>query len=462
MAKKAKTLTALSDLKPCPYNPRNIDAESAAGLQTSLAEFGDISSIVLNRRTGFLVAGHQRVAALNVLYGDLPIVDGVITTPTGERFAVRVVDWPKEKADLAMIAANNAFIAGDFTQGLRDICAGLDEQFADLTKKLRFDELLDDMPAEPSSGLTDPDAVPEPPAEPVTKRGDLWLLGEHRLLCGDSTKADDVARLMGGEKAALCFTSPPYAQQRDYEGEAKELVKDWDGLMRGVFANLPMADDGQVLVNLGLIHRDGEWIPYWDGWIEWMSQQGWRRFGWYVWDKGESGRKDGSRLATEHEWVFHFGKKAVDPIKAEQCVSAGQHQMKAVNYSARDGAHRTYDRPVVINDTKSRGSICHVRRTSVASVDHPALFPVRLADWFVGSWPGSVLDPFLGSGTTMISAEMLGRRAYCLEIEPRYVDVAVKRWEQFTGRKAVLEAATSSKKLRIARELSLTAPAASP
>ena len=158
MSKKAKSVKTLSDLRPCPWNPREMDAQSAAGLQTSLAEFGDISQIVLNERTGFLVAGHQRVAALTVLYGNLPVVDGVITTPTGERFAVRVVDWPKEKADLAMIAANNAFIAGDFTQGLRDITAGLDEQFADLTKKLRFDDLLDDMPAEPEAPGEFPEA----------------------------------------------------------------------------------------------------------------------------------------------------------------------------------------------------------------------------------------------------------------------------------------------------------------
>jgi len=81
---------------------------------------------------------------------------------------------------------------------------------------------------------------------------------------------------MAGGRASLCFTSPPYGQQRNYT----QGIADWDALMRGVFANLPMADDGQVLVNLGLIHRDNEVIPYWDGWITWMRQQGWRRFGW--------------------------------------------------------------------------------------------------------------------------------------------------------------------------------------
>ena len=122
--------------------------------------------------------------------------------------------------------------------------------------------------------------MPELAADPVVRSGDLWLLGEHRLLCGDSTNPADVARVMAGEAAALCFTSPPYAQQRDY---ASGGIGDWDRLMQGVFSALPMAEAGQVLVNLGLVHRDGEWQPYWSDWIAWMRAQGWKRFGWYVW-----------------------------------------------------------------------------------------------------------------------------------------------------------------------------------
>ena len=90
---------------------------------------------------------------------------------------------------------------------------------------------------------------------------------------------------MNGEKADLCFTSPPYGQQRDYE-EAKEIVQDWDALMSGVFSNLRMKEDGQVLVNLGLIHRNNEVQLYWENWVQWMRDHGWRRFGWYVWNQG--------------------------------------------------------------------------------------------------------------------------------------------------------------------------------
>jgi DNA modification methylase len=241
---------------------------------------------------------------------------------------------------------------------------------------------------------------------------------------------------MAGEKASLCFTSPPYLQQRDYT--AASDCSDWDGLMRGVFANLPMADDGQVLVNLGLVHSEREWIPYWNKWIEWMTAKDWLRYGWYVWDKGCAARKDGSRFPTEHEFVFHFTRHPVDPLKSVRCKSAGTIRMMPVNFSGPDGQHRSAPCRKVVNEFRVPGSVCHIRRSADGGVDHPAAFPVAFALYWIECWPGFVFDPFLGSGTTMIAAEQLGRRCYGMEIEPRYVDVAMRRWEEFTGKKAKL------------------------
>ena len=116
----------------------------------------------------------------------------------------------------------------------------------------------------------------------ITRPGDAWIIGCHKLLCGDATDRNTVARLMADEKADLCFTSPPYLHQRKYIAG----VGDWDALMRGVFGNLPMHRDGQVLVNLGLVHRKGEVQIYWHDWQGWMRASGWNTFGWYVWDKG--------------------------------------------------------------------------------------------------------------------------------------------------------------------------------
>ena len=414
MSKKPKPVKALADLHPCPYNPRDMDAESAAGLQTSLAEFGDISGIVVNKRTGFLVAGHQRVAALSVLYGDLPIADGVITTPGGERFAVRIVDWPKEKADLAMIAANNAYIAGDFTQGLRDITAGLEEQFADLTKKLRFDELLNDMPAEPSAGLTDPDAVPEPPAEPVTKRGDLWLLGDgassHRLLCGDSTKAEDVARLMNGEKAEMVFTDPPYGV--DYDG--------------GTTVREKLEGD----TNTNLYHPCCQMAAE-------FSLGDAPLYLWHAGIKGIAAAAAAAAAGYEIRCEIVWNKNL-----AQFGALSAQYKQK------HEPCYYCYKRGKKVNwcGPTNEVTVWDENRSSTNEY-HPTQKPVALAVRALNNHSArSVFDPFLGSGSTMIAAEQLGRRCFGMEIEPRYVDVAVKRWENFTGKKAVLEAMTSGKK----------------
>ncbi len=137
---------SLSDLKPAPYNPRSISDAALAALQTSLVTFGDISGIVWNRRTGHLVAGHQRLAALRQKHnGELAMVDGAIVTPDGERFAVRVVDWPEDKEKAANLAANSPYLAGAFDSAglealLIDLNAG--EGLGTLLTDLRLNDLL--------------------------------------------------------------------------------------------------------------------------------------------------------------------------------------------------------------------------------------------------------------------------------------------------------------------------------
>ena len=269
--------------------------------------------------------------------------------------------------------------------------------------------------------------------------GRLRLRSRHRVLCGDSTKAEDVERLMDGEKADLCFTSPPYGQQRDY-GVAKELVQDWDGLMRGVFANLPMSDAGQVLVNLGLIHRDGEWIPYWDSWIEWMREQGWRRFGWYVWDQGPGMPGDwNGRLAPSHEFIWHFNKQSVRAEKARECKHAGEsHGGKGQRGSDGKVKQRSAGTAAVqshaIHDSVFRVN----RQGAMHDADgHPAPYPVNLPSIAMQSWSGLAYEPFCGSGTTLIAAEQLDRRCFGMEIDPAYCDVIVRRFENLTGEEAV-------------------------
>jgi DNA modification methylase len=249
-----------------------------------------------------------------------------------------------------------------------------------------------------------------------------------------------VATLMQGDAARLCFTSPPYGNQRDYTSGG---ITDWDGLMRGVFGHVPMADDGQVLVNLGLIHRDNEVIPYWDAWLGWMRTQGWRRFAWYVWDQGPGMPGDWQgRLAPSFEFVFHFNRASLKPNKIVPCKHAGlESHLRADGSSTamrgKDGEVGGWThKGQPTQDTRIPDSVIRVMRHKGKigqDIDHPAVFPVALPEFVIETYTDTgdlVFEPFGGSGTTMLAAQRTGRVCRTVEIAPEYVDVAIKRFQQ--------------------------------
>lgn len=295
----------------------------------------------------------------------------------------------------------------------------------------------------------DADVLSSPPRHPVTLPGDLWLLGAHRLLCGDSTNSDCVARVMDGERAALLFTSPPYAQQRDY---ATGGIGDWDALMRGAFGRLDtfMAANGQVLVNLGLVHRNNEWQPYWQDWLDWMGGQGWRRFALYVWDQGPGLPGDwNGRLGPSFELVFHFNRKARKPNKIVPCKWAGHINGSHGGMRHRDGRVGDWTHAGQgVQETRIPDNVIRISRHKARGIEteHPAVFPVALPELVMRAYSDEgevVYEPFAGSGTSLIAGERIRRKVRAIELAPAYVDLAILRWRRlFPDQPVILDGGT--------------------
>ncbi|WP_232295725.1 DNA modification methylase [Pseudorhodobacter aquimaris] len=323
-----------------------------------------------------------------------------------------------------------ALLAEDFDLGL----IGIPED--------ELDALLADTDDRPEISDNAADTIPDPPAEPITRPGDILVLGKHRLCCGDATDPAAVAKLMQGEQATLMFTSPPYAQQRDY-GAAKEKVGNWDALMQGVFTAAPVTTDAQLLVNLGLVHRDSEWQPYWEGWVEWMCASGWRRFGWYVWDQGPGLPGDwNGRLAPSHEFIFHFNRAPRKPHKTVPSKHAGETLGGGGLRGADGTVHAKTGTGNAIQSHRIPDSVFRTMRHKGGLGDagsHPAVFPVALVEAVLTAFSDSgdlIYEPFCGSGTQLVAAERAGRRCFAMELDLVYCDVAVRRWELATGMSA--------------------------
>jgi DNA modification methylase len=422
-------------LVPYARNARTHSDQQVAQIAASMAEFGFVNPILIGA-DDVIIAGHGRLMAAQRLgMTEAPvIVLGHLTE--AQRRALVIADnkigenagWDEAQLSLEL----QALLADGFDLGL----LGIPEN--------ELDALLADAEDRPAISDDAADVIPAPPAEPITKPGDIWALGKHRLCCGDATDPAAVARLMQGEQATLMFTSPPYAQQRDY-GAAKEKVGDWDALMQGVFTAVPVTADAQVLVNLGLVHRDSEWQPYWEGWVEWMRASGWRRFGWYVWDQGPGLPGDwNGRLAPSHEFIFHFNRAPRKPHKTVPSKHAGEVLGGGGLRGADGSVHAKTGTGNAIQSHRIPDSVFRIMRHKGglgAAGSHPAVFPVALVEAALTAFSDAgdlIYEPFCGSGTQILAAERAGRRCFAMELDPVYCDVAVRRWEIATGREASL------------------------
>jgi site-specific DNA-methyltransferase (adenine-specific) len=287
------------------------------------------------------------------------------------------------------------------------------------------------------------DEVPEPPPEPITKAGDMWLLGDHRIICGDCRDPDVVARLIAGDRINVAFTSPPYASQRKYDESSgfkpihpDEFVDWFEAVQANVRAHL--AEDGSWFVNIKEHCEDGERDLYVkDLVIAHKRRWGWRFVDELCWLTPAVPISVRGRFKNGWEPVFHFaGPRAVkfdaDAVShhSDDCRPKGTGQR--YNEHGSVGIFKGY-----VPGLARPSNVLQYGGATDGS--HAAAFPVGLPTFFIRAFSefrDVIYDPFMGSGTTMIAAEKTGRRARGCEISPRYCDVIVARWEALTGRKA--------------------------
>ncbi|HLF76734.1 MAG TPA: site-specific DNA-methyltransferase [Dehalococcoidia bacterium] len=392
----------IDELRPDPANPRRISDAQIEALTRSLKEYGFVQPVLVRREDNTVIGGHQRlVAARRLGYKTVPVI---------------YLDVSLEQARLLNLGLNK--ISGDWDQELlarllADLNAAHDLDLSlsgfddgEVSKLLKTLEHREKRERQESFDL---DAALEAArAAPRAQRGELWALGEHRLLCGDACDVGDVARLFDGKKAAMAFTDPPYnvalgdhgGQQR---GQRRRRIQndalppeEWEAFCRRWSRNLLASVDGAIYVCMStkewpLVSRVlDEEGAHWSDTIIWAK------------DRFVLGRAD------------------------------YQRQYEPIWYGWREGAKHYW------NGDRDQGDVWRIERPS-ASEAHPTMKPLALVERALenSSRPGDlVCDLFLGSGSSLIAAERTGRVCFGLEIDPHYSSIVIARWEAFTGLEA--------------------------
>ena len=437
----------LDSVEVAKWNPKDHDA---AAIAASIREHGFVNPMVLDDRTGRLVAGHgRRDELLRARAAGEDPPEGVEVDAEGRWMVPVVKGWrsrTNDQADRYVVADNRTTELGGWVE----------DKLADRLAKWRENDKLDGIGWTPRGAdellakfqdkpapRPDPEEA-EPPAEPRSRRGDVWLLGEHRLMCGDSTSAEDMAVLMAGQEADMVFTSPPYNVNVLYEDhddrpmtwdEYRQFIAHVATVAAGVLApgrafvwNIGVSKTTYphrqvvMLEGLGLtLHRQFVWqkvgvpVPTWhntlDNPVTRNLSPNW-----------------------QHEMVYVMAKGTLERGGPAIVDGTLEHDVFRVNQatSTRD----------LLNDASKPATGANNNLDRRANKEHPATFPVALVLPFVGHLADAgaiVLDPFMGSGTTMLAAHSLGRRACGMELSPGYADVACRRFEAATGIVPVLE-----------------------
>lgn len=431
----------LDMLLPADYNPRRISDRAMKGLRASLERFGELGGIVYNKRTGRLVGGHQRVKALAAM--------GI------EDAEVRVVDLPVAEEKAANLALNHPGIGGEWDEALLAVVlAEVERDLPTAYEELQLDDLIGEAASdELAEGLTDPDDVPEPMPDPVTRAGDVWVLGAHRIICGDCRNAEDVATLLAGDRINVGFTSPPYASQRKYDEASgfkpippDEYVEWFCDVQKNVRASL--AEDGSWFVNIKEHCEDGQRHLYVkDLTIAHVRAWAWAFIDELCWERGGVPGRWDNRFKNAWEPVFHFAAGSQVKLRHENVAHASED---VISYDKRNPKTHSGFLSTAAGGRRSGLALpsnvirvhSNPNQTDTGAVKHTATFPVGLPLFFIKAYSDGgdvVFDPFMGSGTTLIACEQAGRKARGTEISPAYCDLIVNRWQTFTGKMATLD-----------------------
>ena len=396
----------INDLVPYARNSRTHSDAQVAQIAASIKEFGFTNPVLIDADGG-IIAGHGRVLAARVLKLDsVPCLRISHLTETQKRAYV-IAD-----NKLALNAGwDNELLALEFAelQGL-----GFD---LDLTG-FDADELEALMPVEVPEGLTDEDAVPEVPAEPVSKLGDVWVLGKHRVMCGDSTSIDAVEKLMGGQKADMVFTDPPYnvAIKGKFTGGIKNddlSDKEFQDLLDGVASIIYQFNKGSSYISYEIKnHTQFESAFSAVGEVSEII----------VWNKDSASFYSDNKYNRKFEAILFIKGNGLLDCSAEVNV---WDFAKSSSFNSRDENGKRFN---------EKGNYL---------VAHPTTKPVCLVERALKNSSKKldlILDTFGGSGSTLIACEKTGRHARLMELDPKYVDVIVRRWQDFTGKQATHEA----------------------
>ncbi|HBG25942.1 MAG: hypothetical protein A2Y10_19340 [Planctomycetes bacterium GWF2_41_51] len=387
-------LKNISDIRPYENNPRD-NSGAVDAVAASLKEFGFRQPIVVDK-DGVIIVGHARYKAAQKL--------GL------EKIPVHVAqDLTEAQIKAYRIADNQTATIAEWNYELLPIELKDLESMDFNLELLGFDsdQLANILDPGIQDGLTDPDDVPEPPEEPITKPGDIWILGEHRLLCGDSTNRDDVVCLMNGDKAGLIFTDPPYNVNYGISKNPRHKIRSIE--------NDSMSTD--------------EWSIFCHKMYEIFQEFNTGDI--YMW--GASG-PEGMRMRL---WLVEMGCHWSATIiwkKQQLVLSPAKYQRMY------EPCFYGWFGKSTFGDDRTQTEVWEINRPLNSKL-HPTMKPVELCIKGItnSSVPRTIVfDGFLGSGSTLIACEQTGRICYGVEIDPAYCDVIKDRWEKFTGKKAVL------------------------